>query len=190
MKICITCSRENARKRANECAKCVKKRISDRYREKNKEKIASYQEKYRNEHRELCKERSYAWYLENKGKKHAKSRDWYLKKHGLESTRPKRSAGEGTIDFQGYKTVIAHGHPNCMDIRGRIREHVLVMSEYLGRELRKGESVHHKNGIRDDNRIENLELWHKGQPAGQRIEDKLNWCIEFLTSYGYKVIKM
>ena len=74
-----------------------------------------------------------------------------------------------------------------MDNKGRIREHVYVMAEYLRRPLKKGESVHHKNGDRLDNRIENLELWAKGQPPGQRVEDKINWCVEFLRSYGYTV---
>jgi len=37
--------------------------------------------------------------------------------------------------------------------------------------------------------LENLELLHRGQPAGQRLDDKIKWCIEFLTEYEYKVIK-
>jgi len=74
-----------------------------------------------------------------------------------------------------------------MDENGRIREHVYFMSEHLGRPLKKGENVHHKNGVRDDNRLENLELWSTWQPPGQRVKDKIVWCIEFLSLYGYKV---
>jgi hypothetical protein len=56
------------------------------------------------------------------------------------------------------------------------------MAEVIGRPLRKGENVHHKNGNRKDNRPENLELWVSGQPAGQRVQDVARWAIELLSS--------
>lgn len=88
----------------------------------------------------------------------------------------------------GYYLLLRKGHPNAQRA-GKIFEHVFIMSEHLGRPLKKSENVHHKNGIRTDNRIENLELWHRGQPAGQRLEDKLNWAKDLLEEYGYKVTK-
>lgn len=86
-----------------------------------------------------------------------------------------------------YKMVAAYGHPNS-DTKGWIAEHRLVMSEHLGRPLLPKENVHHKNGDRFDNRLENLELWNTSQPSGQRVEDKVKWAKEILAQYEPKAL--
>lgn len=62
-------------------------------------------------------------------------------------------------------------------------EHRIVMEQHLGRELEPHENVHHINGVRHDNRPENLEIWSRSQPPGQRVSDKVAWAKEILTLY-------
>jgi len=95
----------------------------------------------------------------------------------VETTR--RPAGAGSRK-DGYVVVqkIIDGR------RVSIPEHRRVMEEHLGRPLTQHETVHHINGVRDDNRLENLELWSTHQPRGQRIPDKIAWAIEMLELYA------
>ena len=128
--------------------------------------------------------------------KHKKlCRDYRRKQRGVDTELPLlcAPAGSGSIKKgQGYKVICKkefRGMPHA-DKKGRIAEHTYVMMQHLGRPLFPKETVHHKNGIRDDNRIENLELRSSHHGPGQRIEDKIEWCKEFLKIYGYCVIKI
>jgi hypothetical protein len=79
----------------------------------------------------------------------------------------------------GYiKVTVGH------DRRRQTLAHRVVVENSLGRLLAPNENVHHRNGCRHDNRIENLELWTRKQPLGQRVTDAVNWAREILTLYG------
>lgn len=87
------------------------------------------------------------------------------------------------LSKDGYLYVYFRSHPYA-DKGGRVFEHRLIFEQKLGRYLLPFESIHHKNGVRDDNRIENLELWSKVQPTGARMEDLVKWAREILKLYG------
>lgn len=93
--------------------------------------------------------------------------------------------------YSKNKNITASGYTywldkNCVhaNAHGIVYEHRYNLGENLGRRLLDHESVHHKNGDRSDNRLENLELWSSSQPYGQRVEDKVQWAREILALYG------
>ena len=104
--------------------------------------------------------------------------------------------GERAPSWKGGRHKTSSGYvllTNPENYLGRLRrvskntfvafEHHVVMSRYLGRPLYDNETVHHKNGVRDDNRQENLELWVVPQPKGIRVGDAVTWARMILERY-------
>jgi hypothetical protein len=98
------------------------------------------------------------------------------KRNGNINFRKRQPNGSGYIDTHGYNLISKDGV--------QVREHRWMMEKKIGRPLLKHESVHHINGIKHDNRIENLELWSTSQPYGQRVDDKLAWAKSILELYS------
>ena len=71
-----------------------------------------------------------------------------------------------------------------------ILEHRYIMEQHLGRKLRANENIHHKNGIRHDNSLSNLELWAKHQPTGAKVTDLIEWAKDILATYESEISKL
>lgn len=78
-----------------------------------------------------------------------------------------------------HKTYMENGYiveyQNGYNKKGNVKQHRRIMEEHLGRPLRDNEIVHHKNGDKTDNRIENLEVMERGKHSSMhRKEEKAN----------------
>jgi hypothetical protein len=90
----------------------------------------------------------------------------------------------------GYVRLYEPENPNS-NKSGEVLEHVKVMAGLLGRPLTDNEVVHHRNGVRSDNRPENLELWFsKYHPHGQRVEDRVRDALDIIAKYPDVVSKV
>lgn len=103
--------------------------------------------------------------------------------HGIFGLRP-RPPRKTTKKINGYPQLYIPNHPNAGK-DGWLAQHTVIMSEMIGRPIGKNESVHHKNGIKDDNRPENLELATRFHTKGQSVEDMIKFCREYIKEYGW-----
>ncbi|MFK0222175.1 HNH endonuclease [Streptomyces vinaceus] len=94
--------------------------------------------------------------------------------------RKKHNQDGARLTSSGYRLV---RRPEAVGKQLWVLEHRLVMEWQLGRPLRSDESVHHRNGDKTDNRVENLELWVRSQPTGQRVDELLAWAHELIARY-------
>lgn len=101
--------------------------------------------------------------------------------------RPRKNIVGRKVQWGGYVYVLAKDHPMVTG-DGYVMEHRLVMEKMIGRYLLPNETVHHKNGIKGDNREENLELWTQNHSTGVRYDDLETWQIEQLIAHLESVL--
>ena len=104
---------------------------------------------------------------------------------GLVETDPEVRVvtGDGHPSHGYWKVPVPPEERHLVGGHSSVGEHRLVMARHLRRPLEPDESVHHRNGNRLDNRLENLELWSRWQPSGQRVDDKVAWALAILQRY-------
>jgi hypothetical protein len=176
---------------------------TEQKREQGREAMARFRAKLDpSVRKQLAREASRKWRERNREKHRAYTRDYEKRNRqdcsrcGSKMRRTAKLCGQCSrkivptlrakgryVDGSGYVHVKARiGEPGAKK-NGFIVEHRRVMQDAIGRGLMKCENVHHKNGNRSDNRIENLELWVTMQPTGQRPQDLLKYAHEIIARY-------
>jgi HNH endonuclease len=100
----------------------------------------------------------------------------------------RRFTGTGSVHHGYFQVPVPPALRHLTGGKTTELQHRLVMAQILDRALHPDESVHHRNGDRLDNRAENLELWSRWQPTGQRVEDKVEFAVELLERYAPELL--
>jgi hypothetical protein len=98
----------------------------------------------------------------------------------------KNELGTRVVNAAGYVLIRVGVREWHADRGGWALEHRYAVAKKLGRPLLRYENVHHVDGNKTNNDLENLELWTTSQPSGQRVADKLEWARKFVALYGDK----
>lgn len=87
-------------------------------------------------------------------------------------------------NWKGGKATHTKGYNLTYDGATYVFNHRSVMEDVIGRKLLEDEFVHHKNGVKLDDRQDNLELWVKTPPQDMDSHASLDWALEMVSRYA------